>query len=79
MNDDTTTTLEATGDGPQLDEMVFELVKIGWQNHDWDSGTYFPPHKNDCEKLARAAASQVMLMYRALTEAIDADMEEDDE
>ncbi len=79
MNDDVTT-LEATGNGPQLDEMVFRLIEIGWQNHDWITGSYFhPPTTIDRERLAEDATEQVMVMYRALTEAIDADTEEDDE
>ncbi len=70
--------LEATVDSPKLDEMAFELIKIGWEKHDW-SGTLSAPSSLDIELLAEAAAEQVMIMYRELTAAIDRDMEDDEE
>ncbi len=70
--------LEATVDSPKLDEMAFELIKIGWQNHDW-ARIVSAPNSLDVTLLAEAAAKQVVIMYRELTAAIDQDMEDDEE
>ncbi len=71
--------LEATVDSPTLDEMAFELIKIGWEKHNWHRGVFNAPNSFDATQLAEAAAKQIMIMYRELTAAIDQDMEDDEE
>ncbi len=73
-------TLEATVDSPKLDEMAFELIKIGWEKHNWHRSVIFnAPSSFDATQLAEAAARQIMIMYRELAAAIDQDMEDDEE